>query len=234
MVRTAFELAGVRQFLETDMIQGDRDAACPRLSQHGGRLVGADDAVPGRGHHREVPACPAGRIQDLGGRWAGAQQPPHPIFLRLGGVAVVVICGRLLVVAGEDGCAPLVEPGLPVHGASLGSDVAPSGAELVPEPEDAIFWRMNVSSRSGPAPGRTGFPGASWSPRRRGQVLSGCVPDTGSCWLSRAGIATGSTITAGQRVHHTRRPTQDPHKSVGRLYAWRQQPLSADQGGAER
>ena len=29
----------------------------------------------------------------------------------------------------------------------------------------------------------------------------------------------GSTITAGQRVHHTRQPTQDPHKSAGRLEA---------------
>ena len=34
--------------------------------------------------------------------------------------------------------------------------VASPGTELVPEPEDAIFWRMPVSSRSGPAPGRTG------------------------------------------------------------------------------
>ena len=93
--------------------------------------------------------------------------------------------------------APLVEPGMPVHGASFGGD---GGVALPsePEPEDAV-WRRR-SSQSAVCAWVEGMRGASRSSRRRGQILSGWVPDIGSCWLSQAGIAAGSTITVGQRA----------------------------------
>src|SRR5262249_40073912 len=83
-----------------------------------------EDAVPGGGHQGEVLSCAAGRIQDHGGRWAGAQQPGHPVLLRRGGIAMVVVGGGVLVIAGENCGTPLLQPGLPVLAASLGGGAA--------------------------------------------------------------------------------------------------------------
>ena len=122
------------------------------------------------------------RIQDLGGRRAGAQQPRHPILLRLVGVAVVVVRGRLLVIAGEDRarrwssqvCRSMVPPSV----VTVASRYRASPSRKMPS-------GAGVSSQSAVCVWVEGMPGASRSSRRRGQILSGCVPDIGSCWLSR-------------------------------------------------
>jgi len=153
--------------------------------------------VPGRGHHREVPALSRRRIQDLGGRLAGAQRPRHPILLRLVGVAVVVARGRILVIAGEDRarrwssqvCRSMVPPSV----VTVASRYRASPSRNMPS-------GAGVSSQSAVCAWVEGMRGASRSSRRRGQILSGWVPDIGSCSLSRAGIAVGSTITVGQRA----------------------------------
>jgi hypothetical protein len=112
-------VAGVRQVLQADLVEGCREAAGPGLGQHARGLVGAGDAVPGRGHEGEVLSCAAGRVQDAGGGWAGAQQPGRPASLRLGAVDLLVVGGGVLVVAGEDGCTPLVQPRQPARAASV-------------------------------------------------------------------------------------------------------------------
>ena len=135
------------------------------------------------------------RIQDLGGRRAGAQQPRHPILLRLVGVAVVVVRGRLLVIAGEDRarrwssqvCRSMVPPSV----VTVASRYRASPSRKMPS-------GAGVSSQSAVCVWVEGMPGASRSSRRRGQILSGCVPDIGSCWLSR-GWNCG-------RFHHHGRP----------------------------
>src|SRR5262252_6458182 len=64
----------------------------------------------------------------------------------------------------------------------------------------------------GSAPGSTGALGTSWPPKRDGQVRQvACLVLAADQLAQRAGIAAGSTVTSGLRVHHTRPPTRGPH-----------------------
>jgi transcriptional regulator with XRE-family HTH domain len=70
----------------------------------------------------------------------------------------------------------------------------------MPSPSACASARNPVCAR------RAGMPDASWSPRRRGQVLSGRGPDTGCCWLRR-GWYRGW-------FHHHGRPAGSPHATA--------------------
>ena len=103
----------------------------------------------------------------------------------------------LLVIAGEDRarrwssqvCRSMVPP-----------SVVTVASRYRASPSRKMPYGAGVSSQSAVCAWVEGMRGASRSSRRRGQILSGWVPDIGSCWLSRAGIAVGSTITVGQRA----------------------------------
>jgi len=125
-----------------------------------GRKHGQAPACPALGAARPVSPCPAHKRTpgtedelafDTQKKNRNDKNPltgsVHAFRGLPGGVAVVVVGGRLLVIAGEDCRSPLVEPGVPVHGASLGGDGGVAGTERVLEPEDAVFCRMHISSR---------------------------------------------------------------------------------------
>ena len=91
-----------RELLQTDVLEVDGDAAALGLGQHVGRLVDADDPVPGRCDEGEVAAGAARCVEHDPVIRAQREQPLDPCLLRPVRVGVAIVGRRFGVVGGDD------------------------------------------------------------------------------------------------------------------------------------